>query len=101
ARVKPDLIVGASVGALMGGALAAISSQTEESRAKDLLHDLAGVFLRVDREVALTRTLKNAVKQLGVRARRIALAPSEVRRMVLCGSRADAGYAAAGAPPAL
>jgi predicted acylesterase/phospholipase RssA len=100
-EIKPQLIVGASVGALMGGALAAISVQEDPQKALKLLHQLTTVFLHVDQKVALTAQLKNAAKQLGVRSREIALSPSEVRRMVLAGSQADAGYAAAGAPPAL
>lgn len=98
--VFPDLVVGASVGALMGGALAAISVSPRDREA-ELLRQLAGVFLAVDKRVALTRTLKNAAKQLGVRGRDLRIAPAELRRMVLRGSRADAGYAATGAPPAL
>jgi hypothetical protein len=39
-------------------------------------------------------TCKNAAKQLGIRARQIRLSPSEFRRRVWRGSRADA-------PPAL
>lgn len=100
ARVFPDLVVGASVGALMGGALAAITV-APENREAHLLEQLASVFLAVDKRVALTRTFKNATKQLGVRARGLSIAPSELRRMVRSGSKADAGYAATGAPPAL
>jgi predicted acylesterase/phospholipase RssA len=100
ARVFPDLVVGASVGMLMGGALASISV-AEPAEEGGLLEDLADTFLNVDKRVALTRTLKNAAKQLGIRSRQIRLAPSEVRRKVLSGSRADPGYAATGAPPAL
>ena len=99
-RVLPDLVVGASVGALMGGALATMTV-APESREIQLLEQLASLFLTVDEGVALTRTLKNASKQMGVRARCLPIAPSELRRMVLRGSKADAGYAATGAPPAL
>ena len=101
AGLKPDLIIGASVGALMGAALASIQAAPDAKTANARLHELARLFLEVDRRVALTRSFKNAVKQFGVRARRIDLSPAEVRRMVKAGSRADAGYAAAGAPPAL
>ena len=100
AGVFPDLVVGASVGALMGGALAAISVAPKE-RETELLGQLASVFLAVDKRVALTRTLKNATKQLGVRGRGMRIAPAELRRMVMRGSQADPGYAATGAPPAL
>lgn len=98
--VFPDLVIGASVGALMGGALATIAV-APAAQEKELLEQLASVFLSVDSRVALTRTFKNASKQLGVRARGLSIAPSELRRMVLNGSKADAGYAATGAPPAL
>ena len=99
-RLFPDLVLGASVGTLMGGALAtiAVAPETQEDQ---ILQELAEVFLRVSTRVALTRTLKNAAKQLGVRARNIKISPAELRRMVLRGSQADAGYAATGAPPAL
>ena len=99
-KMLPDLVIGASVGALMGGALAAISALSDQ-KAELLLDELASTFLEVDKRVALTSTLKNAVRELGVRAREITLSPAEVRRMVLRGSRADPGYAATGAPPAL
>ncbi len=99
--IKPQLVMGASVGALMGAALAAISVQQCDKCARRLLRHLASTFLDVSQKVALTSTFKNAAKQLGIRARQIDLSPSELRRMVLAGSRADAGYAAAGAPPPL
>ena len=73
--------------------LDAISATVDPPKARSLLHTLAGTFLRVDRKVALTRTLKNAVKQLGVRARQVDLSPGEVRRMVRRGSRARPGHA--------
>ena len=100
AGIYPDLVVGASVGALMGGALAAISVAPKGLESK-LLESLVTVFLEVDKRVALTYSLKNAAKQLGVRARGIDLSPAELHRMVIGGSRADAGFAATGAPPAL
>ena len=100
AGIHPDLVIGASVGALMGGALAAISVASPREK-KKLLNELALVFLEVDERVALTSSLKNAAKQLGIRARSIDISPAELRRMVCGGSRADAGFAATGAPPAL
>ncbi len=99
-RIKPDLIVGASVGALMGGALGAISTLPSKESSL-LLKELCDTFLCVDRKVSLTRTLKNTMKQLGVRARRIDLSPRILRRMMRRGGRGDAGFAAVGAPPAL
>ena len=98
--VFPDLVVGASVGSLMGGALAAISVAPKDDETR-LLEQLASVFLAVDLRIALTRTIKNAAKQLGIRARNVQLSPAELRRMVLRGSKADAGFAATGSPPAL
>jgi predicted acylesterase/phospholipase RssA len=100
AGIRPNLVVGSSVGALMGGALSAISS-VEATEGARLLADLCLTFLHVDRRVALTRTLKNATKQLGVRAVQIHLSPAKLRRAVRKGTRSDAGYAVCGAPPAL
>jgi predicted acylesterase/phospholipase RssA len=96
----PDLVIGASVGALMGGALCHITASSKEDEIKTL-EKLANLFLRVDDDVALTRTLKSAAKQLGIRSRSIRLSPSELSRMVRQGSKSDAGYAVTGAPPAL
>jgi predicted acylesterase/phospholipase RssA len=95
AGIRPNLIVGASVGSLMGGALGAIST-LERSAGWDLLAHLCLTFLHVDKRVALTKTLKNAAKQLGVRTKNVNLSPAQLRRMVRRG-----GYAVAGAPPAL
>jgi len=99
-RIRPDLVIGASVGALMGGALCALSVLDDKQGAM-LFRDLCNTFLCVDREVALTRTLKNVAKQLGVRSRRVQLSPAELAGMIRRGGRADAGFAAVGAPPAL
>lgn len=84
----------------MGGALANLAT-SEAADEVGILGNLALVFLTVDTSVALTRTLKNAAKQIGTRARLIRLSPSELRRRVLRGSQADPGYAATGAPPVL
>ncbi len=100
AGIQPDLVIGASVGALMGGALAAITVAPTSEKTR-LLSDLASTFLEVDQRVALTSSLKNAAKQLGIRARAVDISPAELRGMVRGGSRADAGFAATGAPPAL
>ena len=62
---------------------------------------LATLFLRVDEKVALTKTLKTASREIGVRGRSVDLSPAELRRLIREGSRADAGFAAVGAPPAL
>jgi predicted acylesterase/phospholipase RssA len=99
-KTEPDLIVGASVGTLMGGALAAMTCAGEPRR-WELLGDLVRIFEHVDQEVALTRRLKTAVRDVGVRAREVRLSPRQVRRMLKRGSRHDPGYAAAGAPPPL
>ncbi len=100
AKIQPDLIVGASVGTLIGGALAAITKLGDDD-GRRLLGRLCLTFLHVDDEIALTRTLKNASKQLGVRTRSVRLSPAQLRGMVRRGTRADAGYAVIGAPPAL
>ena len=99
AKIRPDLVVGASVGTLMGGALAAIATAPNHSSL--LIGRLALTFLHVDDRVALTKTLKNAAKHLGTRAAGIQLSPASVRRSVRRGARADAGYAVTGAPPEL
>ena len=77
-EIHPDLVVGASVGALMGGALSALTVLRSKSpvEAQELLVELVGTFLCVDRKVALTRTLKNTTKQLGVRALRYQAVPT-------------------------
>jgi predicted acylesterase/phospholipase RssA len=99
-NIHPDLVVGASVGALMGGGLCAISVLPRNDGAR-LLRELCGTFLCVDQKVALTSTLKNTTKQIGVRAMRIAISPASLARMIRKGGQADAGFAAVGAPPAL
>lgn len=97
ARVKPDLIVGASVGTLMGGACGAMSSDPDG----DTLDRLLDTFLHVDERVALTQRLKSAARELGIRGRSVKLSPRQVRRMVRRGGRKDPGFATTGAPPAL
>jgi predicted acylesterase/phospholipase RssA len=101
ARMTPDLIVGASVGTLMGGALGAISTLREDASKQRLLGELCLTFLEVDRRVALTKGLKNAVKQLGTRGCAVDLSPAAVRRAVRRGTRSDPGFAATGAPSIL
>ncbi len=100
AGIRPDLIVGASVGALIGGVLGAISV-LEDGPAFRLLGELANTFREVDERIALTRTLKNAARQLGTRARRVKLSPRDFQRMIERGTRSDAGFAATSAPPGL
>lgn len=95
--VRPDLIVGASVGSLMGAAI----GKMFDGGGAETLEKLVSLFLRVDRKVALTKTLKTAAREIGVRGCSVDLSPAELRRLIREGSRADAGYAAAGAPPAL
>jgi predicted acylesterase/phospholipase RssA len=94
--IRPDLVVGASVGTLMGGALAAMFGQKG-----NVLATLVDTFLRVDETVALTRTLKSAARELGIRGRAVRLSPSDVRRMLRRGARSDPGFAVTGAPTAL
>jgi predicted acylesterase/phospholipase RssA len=106
ANAKPDLVVGASVGTLMGGVVAAMFQEPRLAATTGLklpkqLVRLIDTFLRVDKKIALTMTLKTAARELGLRGRAIGLSPVEVRKAVLRGSRADAGYAATGAPPVL
>jgi predicted acylesterase/phospholipase RssA len=96
ANIKPDLVVGASVGTLMGGALASMFVHQT-----NVLDSLVDAFLRVDETVALTRTLKSAARELGLRGRAVGLSPRRVRRMLRRGARSDPGFAATGAPAAL
>jgi predicted acylesterase/phospholipase RssA len=113
AGVRPDMVVGASVGTLMSGVLAAISQHppappnsgpsatVDEGLARERLRKLVDTLVHVDHRIALTRTLKASARELGLRGRSIKLSAAAVRRAVLRGSRADAGFAATGAPPAL
>jgi len=95
--MRPDLIVGASVGTLMGAALGAMFCHPDAGT----LEKLVELFLHVDDRVALTQTLKSAAREVGIRGRSIKLSPRHVRRMVRRGGRKDAGFAAIGAPSAL
>ncbi len=99
---KPDMIVGASVGTLLGAALGSMySSSGQQAGVK--LRRLTNLFLEIDRRVALTKTLKAAMKDVGIRSRGASmnLSPNTLRRMVRAGSRQDPGSAITGAPPAL
>ncbi|MBI1749930.1 MAG: patatin-like phospholipase family protein [Acidobacteria bacterium] len=100
-NIRPDLIVGASVGTLMGGALGAMFQIKETGGTRDILGHLLETFLQVDDKVALTKTLKGAAREMGLRGRSIHLSPRNVRRILKSGSRSDPGFAAAGAPAAL
>ncbi len=100
AGVKPDLVVGASVGALMGATLCALTDMPVEQQ-RERVRSLAGLFLDVDDRAALTRQLKNALKQMGIRGRRITLSPASVKRTIGKGTVSSPGFAATGAPPAL
>jgi len=102
--VRPDLVAGASVGALLAAVLAklfALRATSEADEHKRVLRELVACFVEVDERIALTRRLREAVRELATRAATIDLAPSDVRRAVLAGSRSDPGFAATGAPPAL
>ncbi len=98
-KVKPDLIVGASVGSLVGAAIGRMFDGA--GGGVETLEKLVGLFLEVDKRVALTKTLKTAAREIGVRGRSVDLSPARLRRLIREGSRADAGFAAVGAPPAL
>jgi predicted acylesterase/phospholipase RssA len=104
ARVEPDLVVGASVGTIMGAALAklvTVRRQDGEDKAAAVVAKLVRLFLEVDQKVALTKRLTSAARELGVRLGAAQLSPSDVSRMFRRGVRADPGYAALGAPPAI
>jgi predicted acylesterase/phospholipase RssA len=106
-QIRPDMIIGASVGTLMGGALGSLFSlrardgQPGYDRAIALLGELLEVFLHVDRDVAFTKTLKNAAREIGLRGRAFRLSPNKIRKLIRRGSRHDAGFASTGAPSAL
>jgi len=100
--LKPDMIVGASVGTLLGAALGSMySSSGQQSRVK--LRRLTNLFVEADQRIALTKTLKAAIKDVGIRSRGASmnLSPNVLRKMVRAGSRQDPGSAITGAPPAL
>jgi predicted acylesterase/phospholipase RssA len=98
--LKPDLIVGASVGTLMGAVTGALFHLNKKD-GRERLQQLADIFLEVDQKVAHTRSLLNAVRTLALRSTSVNLSPREVLRMLQRGARGDAGFAAVGAPPAL
>ncbi|HEX7288682.1 MAG TPA: patatin-like phospholipase family protein [Candidatus Angelobacter sp.] len=102
-KVRPDLIVGASVGTLVGSAMAATLAAEElgPDEAPKLLGELVSVFQNVDEQIAFTKVLKNAARELGLRGRRIDLSLAELRLKILEGSRSDVGFAVTGTPPAL
>jgi predicted acylesterase/phospholipase RssA len=100
--LKPDMIVGASVGTLLGAALGSMySSSGQQARVK--LRRLTDLFVEADQRIALTKTLKSAIKDIGIRSRGASmnLSPNALRKMVRAGSRQDPGSAITGAPPAL
>ena len=100
--LKPDMIVGASVGTLLGAAFGSMfSSSGQQAGVK--LRRLTNLFLELDQRVALTKTLKAAVKDIGIRSRgaSMKLSPNTLRKMVRAGTRQDPGSAITGAPPAL
>ena len=100
--LKPDMIVGASVGTLLGAALGSMfSSSGQQAGVK--LRRLTNLFLELDQRVALTKTLKSAMKDIGIRSRgaSMKLSPNTLRKMVRAGTRQDPGSAITGAPPAL
>jgi predicted acylesterase/phospholipase RssA len=100
-QTRPHLIVGASVGTLMGSALGAMLSTGTYNDAARLLGQLTLTFVHVDERISLTRVLKTAARELGIRGKKIDLSPNDIRRLVTRGTRADPGFAATGAPPAL
>jgi predicted acylesterase/phospholipase RssA len=100
-QIRPDMIIGASVGTLMGGALGALLSLRSYPDAVAQLEEITRVFLEVDKRIAFTKCLKGAVREIGIRARSIHLSPNKVRRLIREGGRSDPGYATTGAPSAL
>lgn len=100
AGIQPDLIVGASVGSLMGAVLGAMGV-LERQQGFHLLGQLVDTFFEVDTRVGLTKRLKSAVRDLQVRASTVRLSPRDIRKAVEQGSMDSPGFAATGAPPVL
>jgi len=100
--LKPDMIVGASVGTLLGAALGSMYASSGQ-HARVQLRRLTNLFVEADQRIALTKTLKAAIKDVGIRSRGASmnLSPNVLRKMVRAGSRQDPGSAITGAPPAL
>lgn len=97
-QIRPQMIVGASVGTLMGGALGALLTIPDYDISLTLLGEIVDVFLHVDERIAFTKQFKNAARELGIRGRNIDLSPRRVRKLVKRGTRFDPGFAATGAP---
>ena len=95
--MKPDLIVGASVGTMMGAALGELFSTGDEGT----LHRLVDTFVEVNDKVALTRQFKSAMRDLSTRAQMVNLSPADFRRKILEGAGQDPTFATAGAPAEL
>lgn len=96
--IRPDMVVGASVGTLMGALLGKMNISKSKDAFEGQLNQLVDLFLKVDERVGLTKRLKSAARDLAVRGTTVDLSLYDVRRAVLKGSRADPGYAATGAP---
>jgi len=95
--MKPDLIVGASVGTLMGAALGELFCTGN----RQTLHKLVDTFVRVNETVALTRQFKSAMRDLSTRAQMVDLSPRDFRRKIMEGAGKDPTFATAGAPAEL
>jgi predicted acylesterase/phospholipase RssA len=96
--IRPDMVVGASVGTLMGAVLGKMNISKADDAFKGQLNQLVDLFLKVDEKVGLTKRLKSAARDLAVRGTTVDISLLDVRRAVLRGSREDPGYAATGAP---
>lgn len=100
-RITPDLVVGASVGTLVGGALAATLAAKDDPDSLEVLGQLVETFQKVDEQVAFTKSLKNAARELGLRGRMVDLSAAELRRKIQEGTESDPGFAVTGTPPVL
>jgi len=98
--LMPDLIVGASVGTIMGAALAKLVHAAPDRRT-EVLKRLVELFLHVDQRVAKTDRLKRALKELSARTRSVRISPRDVNRAFEWGIKADPGYASLGVPSVL
>ena len=100
-NITPDLVVGASVGTLVGGALAATLAAKDRTDSLDVLGQLVDTFEHVDDRIAFTKSLKNGAREIGLRGRMIDLSPVELRRKIQEGTQSDTAFAVTGTPPVL
>lgn len=108
-RLRPDFVVGASVGSLMGAAYASMWRGSDpgatprellalDPQADKLVGNLTALLLRVDKNIAVTKSLLSAARELSTRAEAIRLSPRHLRAKIRQKSHDDPGFATIGAP---